>query len=94
MSHEFFYEEEVGAVLIKMGPEGMTESVAGDTPFPAELLFMFMYLPADEPGVNRPVRPALLREEVASWPSAFEPVFGKDIQGLPGEDRVPVRAVL
>ena len=42
MAEQSLNGHKISAVLIEMSAEGMTERMAGDTPWPAEIIFMLM----------------------------------------------------
>lgn len=72
--------KQVNAILVQMGAESMAERMAGEPALPSQPVLMGMDMPGEEKGVNGPVLPVLLREEIAPWPSAFKPVLGKQVE--------------
>ena len=73
--------EEVGAVFVQVSAEGMPERMAGEPSGPTEAVLMGMDVPGKEEGVDRPVLPILLWEEIAHRLSAGKPVLSQDVQG-------------
>ena len=94
MSKEGLDGEEVGAVFIEVGAEGMPEGMAGESLWPAEAFLMGMDVPGEEEGVDRAVLPILLWEKITHRFSAGKPVLSQDVQGGLREDGITVRAIL
>ena len=94
VAKELLYGEKVGAVLIKVGPESVTEGVAGKLLLPSEFLLVGVDVPAEVESVYRGVGAVLFREQIASGLPASIPVTGKDIQRHLRKDGIAVRTVL
>lgn len=80
MPKNCFNSKQVCAVLIKMGSQGMPERMAGNTPGPAEPVFVFVDMPGKEESVDGPVRVSLFREKPSHGSPACKPVLCKDIK--------------
>ena len=80
--HECFDGQQINAVLIKMGSEGVSERMTGKALWPSKLFFMSLYVPGKKKGINRTGRIRLLREKPAGRTSAGEPVFSKDVKRI------------
>ena len=93
MSKEGLDGEEVDAVFVEVGAEGVAEGMAGEPSGPAEAVLMGMDVPGEEEGVDRPVLPVLLWEKITHRPSAGKPVLSEDVQSGFREDGIAVGAV-
>ena len=79
--HEGLDGEQVGAVLVEVGAEGMAERVAGDALRPAQAALVGVDVPGKEECVDGLVLSGLLREEVPLGPPAGAPIEREDVQG-------------
>lgn len=53
MAHECLDGHKISTIFIKMGPESVAESMAGDPFGPAKLLFVIMNMPGDKESIDR-----------------------------------------
>lgn len=81
MAKERLDGEQVRAIFVQVGAEGMPERMAGEPPWPSEAVFMSMDVPGKEPGVDRPVLPILFWEKIPHRFSIGKPVLCQDVQG-------------
>ena len=81
MAEQRLDREQVGAVFIKMGPECMTEGMAGKFFLPAEASFMGMDMAGKIKGIDRLVFAGLLREKPVSGFPISKPVLPQEVKG-------------
>ena len=94
MAHECLDGHKISTIFIKMGPESVPESMAGDPFGPAKLYFVIMDMPGDKESIDRAGRVSLFGKEQTGRPAACKPVRLKDLQGMVGQDGIPVGPVL
>ncbi len=81
MPHQCFNGKQVHAVFVQMGAEGMAEGMAGKPVLPAQPVLMGMDMPGEEEGVDGPVFPILLWEEVSPGLPVCKPVLCQQVKG-------------
>ena len=91
MAEQGFNGEQVGAIFIKVCAKRMAERMAGQLMFEAKLLFFGKNKLIYGIRSHGPCGIIPAGEEEPRWSAGMEPVLSQDIQGIPGEDRIPVR---
>lgn len=91
MAEQGFNGEQVGAIFIKVCAKRMAERMAGQLMFEAKFLFFGKNKLIYGIRSHGPCGILPVGEEEPRWPAGMEPVLSEDIQGIPGEDRIPVR---
>ena len=91
MAEQGFNCEQVGAIFIKVCAKRMAERMAGQLMFEAKFLFFGKNKLIYGIRSHGPCGILTVGEEEPRWPAGMEPVLSEDIQGIPGEDRIPVR---
>ena len=94
MSKECLDGEEVGAVFVEVGAEGMSQGVAGQAVRPAEAFLMGKESLVYGIGDDMLVRVSLFREKPSHRLSISFPVIGEDKEGVGGKDGKAVGPVL
>ena len=90
VAHQFLDRQDIGAVLVKVGTEGVTEGMAGQMMFPSELILMFTDMTCQIERVDRGLVIVLFWKEPPARLSTGKPVFGKDFQRTVWKDCITV----